>query len=371
MANTDVTNQYPQTGQTTDFNRIAELILPFNPSNIHRFDISSILKSQVSTPMPNMNMTGATMLPTVMQPYYVKLSELYPLVPNTNTIKKRYKTETGVQWVINSALDRYAANNMQEHIELPVEFLTNSPSPKQIQRSGNEFLYFILPRDYGTDLDCRGDMYFYDGTQVTGVTFFDISTGGTNAGGCLILNISYDKLGLGAYEVSGSTNRKIKRLDLAIYASGGTIQYTETKSYRFEIDEMPRKFGVLFQGQHGTYDSFDFIGTVEETISRTSDTYTIPLNYNTNGSISAGQRNVATYNTKIVKKISVNTGWIDSDHFDWLMEMIQSNNIYSTESANQNYLNLVEYDYKKSSLEDLFSIDITFDWTIYENNVTV
>jgi hypothetical protein len=370
MANVDFTNQYPMTGTTGDFNRIAEMILPFNPSNIHRFDISSILKSQVSTPIPNLLMTGSTMLP-VMQPYFCKISEMYPLVANTNTVKKRYKTTTGVQWVINSSLDRYAKNDMQEYIDVPVKFLTNSPSPKQIQRSSNEFLYFVLPRDYGTDLDCRGDMYFYDGTQVTGVTFFEISTGTTNAGGCMILNLSYSKLGLGSYEVSGTTNRKIKRLELAIYASGGTTQYTESKTYRFEIDEMPRKFGVIFQNALGMYDSFDFIGVVEESVKRDFDNYTIPINYNADGSMTAGQRNVATYNTKVTKRLVANTGWIDETHFDWLMELMKSNNIYSTSSANQNYLNMVEYSYKKSSLDDLFDIEVTFDWTIYENTMTV
>ena len=62
MANTDYTNEYPDTGQTTDFNRIAELILPFASNNVHKFDISGILKSQVSTPRPNTILTGATYL---------------------------------------------------------------------------------------------------------------------------------------------------------------------------------------------------------------------------------------------------------------------------------------------------------------------
>ncbi len=484
MANTDVTTQYPETGDATDFNKIAELILPFQPSNTHKFDISAILKSQINTPMPDVNMTGSTLLPSVMQPYFCKLSELYPLVANTNTVKKRYKTNTDVQWVINSSLDRYAANTMQEylgedissihgdfgltlswtggtggtasvvftdyvisgvtgttgvefsiwnynnttiveawqtgntftgvvagdyyarisgmtsdgilvnyqktfyvdphgcgydstpiaHLKNNVKFLTNSPNPKQIQRSSNEFLYFLLPKNYGKTLKMRGDLYFYDGTSVTGQTFFTIATGTTNAGGCMILNLSYDKLGLQAYEVSGTTNRKIKRAELAVWqndALNGDYQYTEEKVYRFEIDEMPRKFGVLFQNSLGMYDAFDFIGVVEETISRDYDNYTVPLDYNADGSMASGQRNTATYNTKILKKITCNSGWIDSEHFDWLMELSKSNNIYSTNTTTQNYLNLTDISYKKSSLDDLFDVECTFEMTIYENNITI
>ena len=485
MVNTDSTNQYPDVGQTTDYNRVAELILPFSQNNTHRFDISSILKSQVSTPMPSMLLTGSTLLPTVMQPYYCRISELYPLVQNTNTVKKRFKTESDVQWTINSALDRFAINDMSDYLGHPycninpnwtfgftgvggfpystydvvfnsvllntgdtgttnvkisiwnydntsqveswraytsgfnglavgtyygrvsgtsegttfvhsrsfyqspyntgqentvytgeqhdVAFLTNSPNPKQIQRASNEFLYFILPKDYGYDLYVKGDLYFYDGTESLNQTFFTIATGGTNAGGCMIMNLSYDKLGLAAYEVSGATNRKIKRAEIAVWQENGygTFQYTQTKTYRFEIDEMPRKFGILFQNTLGMYDAFDFIGVVEETIDRSNDTYTVPLGYNSDGSLPKGFKNTATYNTKVTKKVVLNTGWIDNAHFDWLIELMKSNNIYSTSTDYQNYLNLVGYTYKQSSLDDLFDIEATFDWTIYENNITV
>ena len=479
LVNTDYTNQYPDVGQTTDYNRVAELILPFNPNNTHRFDISSILKTQVGTPMPDITLTGSTLLPTVMQPWYSKLSELYPLVQNTNTIKKRYKTTTPVQWTINSSLSRYAVNSMEAylgddlsnvhgdfglilnygagtvvftdylintgatgttgvkmsiwnqtntsiykawqtgktftsvtggsfyarisgesqgikvmyaksffinalatgydttrvtHFVDNVKFLTASPNPKQIQRNSNEFLYFILPRDYGKTLKMRGDLYFYDGTQSTGQTFFTIATGDTNAGGCMVMNLSYDKLGLQNYEVSGTTNRKIKRAELAVYQEdiiNGTYPYTEVKAYRFEIDEMPRKWGILFQNSLGLFDSIDFIGVVEDTISRDTDNYTVPLTFGTQGQLVDGFKNTATYNTKVIKKVIANTGWIDLAHFDWLMELMKSNNIYSTSTPNQNYINLIEYSYKKSSLDDLFDIECSFQWTIFENNITI
>ena len=481
MVNTNETNQYPELGDDIDYNRVAELILPFNPNNIHRFDISSILKNQVSTPMPDTTLTGSTLLPTIMQPFYCKLSELYPLVPNTNTIKKRYKTTVPVQWTINSSLDRYSPNIMDDYLGIissnidadfgldmswsttgtveftdylfeltgntgttnvmfsiwnntntgvtynwqtgdtftgvtageyfahisgttdgiihqyfksffinqfsndyddtrkrnvrtDVKFLTNSPSPKQIERQSNEFLYFILPKNYGKELKVKGDLYFYDGTEVTGQTFFTISTGTTNAGGCMIMNLSYDKLGLENYEVTGTTNRKIKRAELAVYQSdsvNGDWQYTEEKIYRFEIDEMPRKWGVLFQNGLGTFDSYDFVGVVEETVSRDADTYTIPLTFNINGSLASGFKSTATYNTRIIKRVTANTGWVNQVHFDWLMELIKSNNVFSTATANQNYVNLIEYSYKKSSLDDLFDVECVFEWTIFQNNITI
>lgn len=380
LVNTDTTNQYPDIGDVDDYNRIAELVLPFSQNNIHKFDISSIIKTQVSTPQPDINLTGSTLLPTMMQPYYVKLSELYPLIPNTNTIKKRYKTSTSVNWAINSSLNRLASNNMSSYLGVSggtgytdVLFLTNSPNPKQIQRDSNEFLYFILRKDYGATLKVKGDLYFYDGTSATGQTFFTITTGTTNAGGCMVMNLSYDKLGLEAYEVSGTTQRKIKRAEIAVYQNfgQGDIQYTEVKKYRFEIDEQPRKFGILFQNSLGAFDSYDMVGVVETNISRVNSTYTVPLNINQDGSLSDGFRSNSSYDTKITRSVTCNSGWIDLAHFDWLQELLASNFIYSTTTENQNYLLLKDFKYTKSSLDDLYDCEFTFEWTIYENNMTV
>jgi hypothetical protein len=119
------------------------------------------------------------------------------------------------------------------------------------------------------------------------------------------------------------------------------------------------------------YDSFDFIGIVEETVLRESGTYTVPINFNPNGSMSSGQKHLATYDTKVTKKVICNTGWIDETHFDWLMELLKSNNIYSTSTTYSNYLNLTDWTYKKSSLDDLFDCEFSFEWTVWGNNTSI
>lgn len=366
----DTRLQYPDTGSTANYQRIAELELPFNQTNIHTFNLAPILKNFVYSNRPEYDFTGYTILPDMMKPYFVRYGEKYPLVQNTNTKKKRYKDKDTTKWVINSALDHFDSNNMSGYTTAnEYKFLSNSPNPKLIQRQSQEFLYFIVEKDLGATLDVRGDLYFYDGTSVTGQTFITISTGSTNAGGVLMLNLSYDKLGLENYEVSGSTNRKIKRAEFAVY-SGGT-QYTEERAYRFEIEDKPRKFGCVFQNKLGGYDSFDFIGVVERTVSRTTGTYTVPIAFNQDGSAGQGFKSTATYNTKVVNKLIMNSGWIDVDHFEWLKELLESNDVYSYTTDNQNYLNLSGFKYKRSSLDDLYEVEVTFDQTIYENSIEV
>jgi len=53
------------------------------------------------------------------------------------------------------------------------------------------------------------------------------------------------------------------------------------------------------------------------------------------------------------------------------MELMKSNNVYASSTAYSNYLNLTDWTYKKSSLDDLFDIETVFEYTIYENNVSV
>lgn len=349
------------------YNNFTTIELPFNKrTNIHQFDVSQVMKNFVHTPKIDLTFTGFTVLPTMMRPFYLRYGEKYPLVANENTKKKRQKGETDFKWVINSALEWEQPNNMDDYITGGT-FLTNAPNPLQIQRNQTNFLYFVLPKDYGQTLNLVGDIEFYDGTSSSGITFFNISTGTTNIGGVYALNVSYDTLGLLNYESSGNT--KIKRVTFSVNDDSGA--YTESRIYRFEIDEQPRKFGVSFENKLGGTDTFDFIGVVENSIDRTIKSYTVPREITSNGSSPQGFKSNATYDTKITKNIVVNSGWIDQDHFDWLIELLSSNNIYSYSEPNQNYLNLVDFSYIKSSLDDLFEIEITFTHTIFENNITV
>ena len=361
--------QYTDTGLTTNYQRISELLLPFSQDNNHRFDISPIIKNYVYSNRPSYDFTGYTILPNMMKPFFLRVFEKYPLVKNTNTKKKRYKTSLPVKWVINSALDRYEKNNMSAYTQTYRYFLTNSPNPKLIQRESQEYLYFIVEKDLGATLDVRGDLEFWDGTSESDITYFTISTGTTNAGGVMMLNISYDKLGLSSYESGSTTTRKIKNATFAVY-SGGT-QYTQERTYHFEIEDKPRKFGIVFQNELGGYDSFDFVGIVENTIDRQIGTFTLPIDFNNDGSMPQGAKQTATYNTKVTKKIIVNSGWLDETHFNWLRELMESNDIYSYTTDNQNYLNLNGFKYQKSSLDNLYDVECTFTLTTFENNISV
>ena len=349
------------------------LELPFNViDNIHQFDASEVLKTFVTTPKIDFTFTGFTLVNQMIRPFYVVYGEKYPLVANTNTKKKRSKGQTDYSWCFNAALDWEDENTMAEYIGGTIRYLTNSPNPLQIQREQVNFLYFSLVKNVGLPIRLAGDIDFYDGSSQTGITFFNISTGTTNAGGIYALNVSYESLGLEAFENSGNT--KIKNVSFVVQidiGGGNWIDYTQEKTYRFEIDEQPRKFGVAFENKLGGYDTFDFIGEVESSVTRENKTYTVPREILSDGSSPKGFKNNAMFDTKVTKTFSVNTGWINETHFNWLIELLSSNNIYSYTEENQNYLTVTSVNYTKSSLDDLFDITVSFRLTLYENSITV
>ena len=476
--------QYPLEGQDQEYLKAAELIIPFQNNNRHMFDVSAIVQNYVHTPKPSYDFEGFTVIPSAIRPYYIRFSESYPIVSNSNTIKRRLKATTDKRWVVNSALSRYNQNDMKDYVGEPISylngffgvnwnhttttvtisnpirpenvgktydieyrlvysiggvpfsgwqsgntftsvpsgesfkaqvrgttpvtglgnivfmveqgfstppfstiaarpttattiptiggrFLTNSPDVKHIQRNQNEYLYFLIRRNFGYPFALRGDIYFYDGSEELGVKFFDITTTGLNSGGVFLMNLSYDKLGLEDYEFSGSTVRKIKYIDVGVYFEYNSewLPVTQQKRYSFAINEQPRKFGVVFENTLGGYDSFDFIGIVEEEIDREYGEYTVNPMPNQQGALLQGFKQKSIYNTRITKKITANTGYLDIKHYEWLQELLSSNNVYDYGNTNQHYLKVVDYQYIKSSLEDLFDMEVTFEYTVYENNV--
>lgn len=371
--------EFGQTLTPDMFNRITEVMLPYNVSNEIKFDLSNICKTLVYTEKPNYDFTGFTTLTRYMQPVYFQYGELYPVIANTNTKKKRIKSSTEYKWVLNAALDYELANDMTAYSGetdgggylINVPFLTNSPQFKQTSRRQAELLYFILPKDLNEGiLDVRGTVQFWDGTSIPVTTFYQITTGiSVNFGGATVINVSFDNLGLNQLELF--YNNLIKELNIAVYSGNGARFLTETKTYSYELEERVNRVGLSWLNKLGTFDSFDFSGQAEETIERTVKEYTVPRVINVDGSSPSGFKNNATYDVSVTKKATLNSGWINEQTFDWLMELISSNEVFIYSAPYDNYVTIDGHKYTKSSNDTLFNIEIQISYTIAENSVTI
>ena len=374
--NSDI--QYGSTLAPTQFNRLTELQLPYQKSNFMKFDFSQICKSFVFTPKPDYEFSGFTTITSYMQPFYFKYGEIYPLVANTNTSIKRLKDSTDYIWVCNAALDYERANVMTGYTGTTISgylrnvpYLTNAPNPKPSTRQQRELLYFIVPKDLNQGvLSVKGDIVFWDGSTLPIQSFITISTGSTNFGGAFVINVSFEVLGLDVIE--STYNKLIKQINIALYSGAGTSRnVTAVKSYRYDLEEKTNRVGLSWLNKLGTFDSFDFVGQSEESVDRTAKSYTLARDINFNGSVNKGFKYNTSYDVAITKKLRVNSGWIDSDTFNWLSEIIGSNEIYIYSSEEDNYVNVVGYKYTKSSNDTLYNLELELIETAAENNVSV
>lgn len=143
------------------------------------------------------------------------------------------------------------------------------------------------------------------------------------------------------------------------------------KTYLYPYTQPVNRFGVAFLNKLGTWDTFDFIGLKEETLDRTTKNITYPVTPNSNGSLPEGFKHNAQYDIQVTKKIVVNSGWIDQVHYNWLIELLSSNEIYSYTEQYVNYLKLESHKYSKNNQSNEYNIEATFVHTIFENTISI
>lgn len=367
----DDTMEYGDTIDPNNYKRIAELELPFDKSNLHQFNLSPTLKNFVSTPKIDFLFTGTTFMSEMITNYYCKYGEKYPLIPNSNTKKKRYKGQTSYGYAINSSLPFENENKMDSYFgSSSIGFLNTSPSTKYSHRSGRELMSFTVPSGYIYPLKVYATITLYNGTTYVDVPFFDVMSSGltTFHGGVNCIAVGYNELSLSSYESSS----KIRQVDVTVrYFNGSWLPYTETRTYLLEIDEQPANYSVAFLNSLGTYETYTFIGEVQQTEDVTRNQYQRPYTLDANGAAAIGFQYNSTIDTEYTKTFTVNTGIIDGPTFDYLQGLLQSNRIFRFDDIHQPYLNIVSQTSIKSTLTNEYSIQIVFKETISENQVNM
>jgi hypothetical protein len=364
-----------------DFVRVTDVTLPYQIDNEHKFQVETICKSFVYTPKPDFEYSGYTINDTYIQPFYFKYGEFYPLIPNTNTKKKFLKGESISSkkpiWVMNASIDYQLANDMTYFTGQTIDtrlrnvpFLTNSPQVKQSTKLQRELLYFLLPKDLNEGrIDVRGDITFWDGSQLNNQTFFVITTGSTNQGGAMLINVSFERLGLPAIEIS--QNKLIKQVTIRVLSGNGIRNLTLDKSYLYDLEEPVNRLGLAFLNKLGTFDTFDFRGQIDFNINREAKSYTVPRNPKRDGSLENGFKYNADYDVRVTNKLTVNSGWVNQQTFDWLKELLSSNEIYIYSTEYDNYVTITGFKYNKSSRDNQYNLEIELTYTIQDNNVSI
>lgn len=368
--------QYGDVVVPYNYKRVLELELPFANDNVHQFDLSSTLKNFVASPKFSFNFTGITYMGNMFAGYYCKYGEKYPLVANSNTKKKRYKGQIDYGYCINSALNFEDPNTMNYYLGTSgatitaVPFMNTAPDTKFSHRNAIELMYFIIPKDYPQPLAVYGNIYMYDGSSTLNVKFFDITVSGatTNFGGVAVLSVGYDVLGLSSYETAGN---KIRKVEIQVKDSSTLAGFSLPKSYLLEIDEQPDTYNVAFLNKLGTYETYSFIGELQENEEIVRSTYQRPYPIDSDGAAAMSFQYNTIFDTSFTKIFVANTGIISEDEYYYLMGLLQSNRIYNYDSIHQNYIMVLAHIAMKSTNTNEYSIQITFKETISENNVSI
>lgn len=355
-----------------NFQRVTECVLPYSTDNIHRFDLSTICKNFVNSTRPNLEQQGCTTSQNstskFILPFVFYWGSQYPLVAGSNTSKKLQQGRTTQIWVGNSSLPFVRANTLTSYTGLTnnVKFLTNSPTVKHSNRDQREVLSLLIPKNLGRGLCVKADITYWDGTKSTGETLFNLFPSVVNYGGLYNLNVSHEFV-FKSFETL--TGKKIKLTSVSVNDSTG--KYSVTQKYSYPFENPSTRFGVCFLNSLGTWDTVDFIGYGESAVDRTKKNLSVPVLPNQDGSFPQGFKYSANYDVAVTKRVTVNSGWINQSHFDWLIELLKSNEIYQYQTSTVNFLKLDSFKYLKGSEADQFNIEVTFIQTIFENNVSV
>lgn len=357
------------------YNYVTDIVLPFSLDNIHRFDFGKVCKSFVSTPRPNFNLTGATSFENedqqIMRSFLFRYGELYPIAGG-NTTKKLYKGSTSPFWVVNSSLPFTEDNDMEpftgSSINVNGKYFTNSPSIKYSQRNQKELLYFTITKyaAQNRDIGMYADLTFWDGSTANDVLLYRFLSYENNYGGMYVANVSFEDH-LQQFE----TTSRIKTAVINARAFSGGTNFTVKKTYQYPYSDPINSYQLTFLNKLGGFDTHTFIGLVEHQIDRTKKDITTAIPVNANGSVNQGFKYSGNYDVQITKKVMVNSGLLTETMFDWLLELLQSNDIYQIDNDNINYLKLDSFKYSKNTNSNDYSIECTFIQTIYENNVSI
>jgi len=121
----------------------------------------------------------------------------------------------------------------------------------------------------------------------------------------------------------------------------------------------------------GTWSCFDFNGEIVNNVNFENEKMEVARAVNVDGSSNIGFISNSVYGTKVTKKIAANSGWIDLEHFNFLMELISTNRCYCYTEETQPYLIISSVNYQKSSNDDLYNVDVEFLETLHQNNISV
>ena len=377
--------------------QIARLKVPADPNGFGRADIHGICESYLKTDLGIINTTATadafTDNPNSYKEFTIEIGEEYD-VAGVLTQFPNQRTKTVI--VFNGSLPHYRGNTVNfydwqtnnyylKYIEdaSTREWLTNAPlgsgankSDNQVVQLGDEgWTYFLYSATY-PQID-RFDLTTYDASgSVTGINQINNTVASLGTKYMLkiatapnsINNIDYNQITGGTPSTqpliaSTDTSYKITLVD--------NTPATVSKELYFNIDTECRyeTRRVEFLNSLGGFDNFNFtkVSRRSEEIERKFYKQNAD-NLDSGGTItySLADRQKVQYYTKSKPKMKLTSDWVDVPTFNWLLEMLESPEIYLYENGERITVQNIEgnWEEKRTDTDKIFNLEVNLEFGV-------
>jgi len=369
---------------------IARLKVPADPNTYGRADVHGVCESYIKTDLGSINSTTSadafTDNSNSYKEFTIKIGEEYDvagtltqfadqeirtvIVYNGSLPNHRGALVNFYDWQVSNYYQRFTNNSNTRR------FLTNGPKGSGANKSDNQsveltdegWLYFLY--DNAANSVSAFDLFLYDSagtlsavyqidnnaTPLTDVKMLKIPCGPNT-----INNIASSEIvGTPAQPIiTTQTSYKIILKDSTPTQSSEEIWFNIDSECRYETKRLE------FLNSLGGFDGFNFtkVNRSSEKIERKF--YKQNPDNMTSGVIdySLADRHKVQYYTKSKPKMKLTSDWVDVATFNWLLEMIESPEIYLYDNGQRITVQNIEGDWeqKLSTVDNVFNLEITLE----------
>jgi len=372
--------------------QIARLKVPADPDGYGRSDIHGICESYLTKDLGTINTTTTadafTDNPNSYKEFTVKIGEEYD-VAGVLTQYADQQTKTVITY--NGCLPNYRGSDLNfvdyqatdyfENFTVNTtdrKWLTNAPKGSGANKSDNQsveltdegWIYFLY--DHGSNPVDKFQCITYDSSGSV-IATFDIDNKVTPLTDVKMLkipsapnsinNIANSEFSVGTQPVitNSVTSYKIFLLDPPSVVSE-EIYFNVDSECRYEVRRLE------FLNALGGFDCFNFtkVSRISEKVERKF--YKQNPDNMTSGVITYAQsdKEKTQYYTKGTPKMKLTSDWVDADTFNWLVELIESPEIYLYENGQRIAVQNIEGDWeqKVTVVDTVFNLEINLEFSV-------
>lgn len=369
--------------------RIARLKVPADPNGYGRADIHGICESYLKTDLGTINSTttgiGFTDNANSYKEFTVKIGEEYDVAGvltqfpdqvlkdiitfNGSLPNYRGNTVNFYDWQGTNYFENYTVNGTSRR------WLSNSPKGSNANKSDNQivqlsdegWLYFLYDHSSNPVTGVEYDLYDTSGTLLNTYRISNSLT--TNmlkvpSAPNTINNINPTEFSVAPVQpiITNETSYSI------VLKNGGAVV---SEKFWFNIDTECRyeTRRIEFLNSLGGFDNFNFtkVSRRSEEIERKFYKQNAD-NLDSGGTItySLADRQKVQYYTKSKPKMKLTSNWVDVPTFNWLLEMLESPEIYLYENGQRITVQNVEgnFEEKRTDTDKLFNLEVNLEFGV-------